>query len=196
MSGVIDPESSVELFERYKAGDADALERLVRRYLPALRRWAKGRLPPAARGMSDTHDLVNDAFLRALKHLPGLKVERPGAVLSYLRQIVLNLIRDEARRGARRPPAGELPDDLPANGASPLDRVLDREQWRRYDEALASLRPEEQETIIARMELGLSYGEIAVMLGKPSADAARVAVQRTLIKLAGRMSPAAPVGRT
>jgi RNA polymerase sigma-70 factor (ECF subfamily) len=49
------------------------------------------------------------------------------------------------------------------------------------------LKPEEREGIIARIEMGYSYAEIAVMSGKPSSDAARVAVSRALLKLAEEM---------
>ena len=59
---VTDPESSVELLERARAGDSDALDRLLGRYLPRLRRWASGRLPRRARDLSDTDDLVQERY--------------------------------------------------------------------------------------------------------------------------------------
>jgi RNA polymerase sigma-70 factor (ECF subfamily) len=40
---------------------------------------------------------------------------------------------------------------------------------------------------IPRVEFGLSYAEVAETLGKPSADAARMAVVRALVKLAKEM---------
>ena len=51
----------------------------------------------------------------------------------------------------------------------------------------ARLRSEEREAIIARVELGLSYQELADALGKPSADAARKAAERALVRLAEEM---------
>ena len=45
------PEATVELLNRVKGGDDAALERLLERCIPALRRWARGRLPTSARGM-------------------------------------------------------------------------------------------------------------------------------------------------
>ena len=41
--------------------------------------------------------------------------------------------------------------------------------------------------IIGRVELGLTYSEIAAAAGKPSANAARMAVTRALIRLAEEM---------
>ena len=49
------------------------------------------------------------------------------------------------------------------------------------------LRPEEREAIVGRIELGLSYDELALALDKPTADAARKAAQRALVRLAGEM---------
>jgi DNA-directed RNA polymerase specialized sigma24 family protein len=58
----------------------------------------------------------------------------------------------------------------------------------RYEAALQRLRPEEREAIIARVEMERSYQEIAISLGKPSADAARMAVSRALLRLAEEMN--------
>ena len=43
--------------------------------------------------------------------------------------------------------------------------------------------------MVSRVELGLSYAEIADLLEKPSANAARMAVVRALVRLAAEMSP-------
>lgn len=56
-----------------------------------------------------------------------------------------------------------------------------------YERALAALRPEDREAIIARVEMGYSYEEMADLLGKPSTDAARKAAQRALVRLAEEM---------
>jgi RNA polymerase sigma-70 factor (ECF subfamily) len=183
----MDPESSFELLERVRTGDKDALDRLLRRYLPALARWASGRLPRWARDLSDTQDLVQDTLVHALKHLPGFHYQREGALQAYLREAVMNRIRDELRRAHRRPAAAELAEDVPSASASPLEDAIGREALERYEAALAQLRDEEREAIIARVELRQSYHDVAVALGKSSPDAARVAVNRALVKLAEKM---------
>jgi DNA-directed RNA polymerase specialized sigma24 family protein len=43
---------------------------------------------------------------------------------------------------------------------------------------------EDREAIVARVELGQSWEEVAAMLDKPSPAAARVATQRALVRLA------------
>jgi RNA polymerase sigma-70 factor (ECF subfamily) len=186
-----DPESSVELLERAKAGDSEALDRLLGRYLPRLRRWASGRLPHWARDLSDTEDLVQDTVVRTLRHIDdGFHAQREGALQAYLRQAVMNRIRDELRRASRRAPPKELTDDVQSPLASPLDQAIGREATERYEAALAELRDEEREAIVARIELECTYEEMAVMLGKPTANAARVAVRRAVVRLAMKMKHA------
>src|SRR5687767_12315326 len=96
-------EASVELIRRAKTGDADALGHLVNRYLPRLRRWAAGRLPVTARDLGDTNDVVQEAVIRTFRNLDRFEERGEGALQAYLRQAVMNRIRDEIRRTGRRP---------------------------------------------------------------------------------------------
>jgi DNA-directed RNA polymerase specialized sigma24 family protein len=64
------------------------------------------------------------------------------------------------------------------------------ELLERYDRALDRLETEAREAVIARIEMGCSYAEIALALGKPSPDAARMTVSRALLKLAEEMGNA------
>jgi len=176
-------ETTVELLDRMRRGDRDALDRLFERSLPALRRWARGRLPAAARSALDTQDLVQETVLSALRHLPHFESRHEGALQAYLRQAVLNRIRDEARKVTRRPAATELTDSQAGHSASPLDIAIGREGVERYEAALQKLRPADREAIVGRLELQYEYKELAVILGKPNANAARVAVTRALARL-------------
>jgi RNA polymerase sigma-70 factor (ECF subfamily) len=185
----VDGESSFELLEKTRLGDAQALNRLLERYLPALRRWARGRLPAWARDLSDTQDLVQDTLMQAVKHLDTFRPQRAGALQAYLRQALMNRIRDELRRSHRRPTRSELPDTIAAASASPLEQALGQEALEEYEAALASLRDSDREAIIARVELGQSYEEVAAILGKPSTEAARVAVHRAMLRLSEKMKP-------
>jgi RNA polymerase sigma-70 factor (ECF subfamily) len=172
--------STIELLERVKRGDGDAVNVLVERSLPPLRRWARGRLPTWARSLADTQDLVQDAVVRALPHLDTFEARHPGALQAYLRQAIVNHVRDEIRKVKSRPIPAELRESHPDLGPSPLERAIGREGLERYEAALARLKPAEQEAIIARLELQQSYEEVALALGKPSADAARMAVARAI----------------
>ena len=62
-------EPTIELVARARSGDMLAMEALLQRCLPPLKRWAHGHLPPAARGRLDTGDLVQEAGLDVLGNL-------------------------------------------------------------------------------------------------------------------------------
>jgi len=183
----LDAESSVELLVRVRAGDHDALDLLLKRHLPVLRRWAAGRLPRWARDLAETEDLVQDAVFKSLRRLDSFTPQREGSLHAYLRQAVMNRIRDEIRRAGRTPGRDELNDETPAAAMSPLQAAITAEGLDRYEAALLTVRDEDREAIVARLEMGYSYEEVAAMMGKPSAEAARVAVSRALIKVAEAM---------
>ena len=186
-SAAVDPESTIRLLERARAGDADALERLVARHLTPLRRWARGRLPQWARTVADTDDLVQDTLMGTVRRLDDFEARGAGALQAYLRQAVINRVRTELRKQGRRPEETGI-DGLELDGrASPLEAAMGRESFEHYERALASLTPGEREAIIGRVEMGYSYEELADALGKPSADAARKAAQRALIRLVREM---------
>src|SRR4029077_14434262 len=114
-------DSTFDLVERAKSGDADALNRLFSRYLPSLRRWAGGRLPHWSRDLMDTDDLVQETVLRAVNGIDRFESRHEGALQAYLRQAVMNRIRDELRRSRRGPAVTELDDKAAAPDASPLE---------------------------------------------------------------------------
>jgi RNA polymerase sigma-70 factor (ECF subfamily) len=182
--------ASAQLLERVRAGEGWALELLFRRYAAPLRRWAHGRLPSWARGAVDTDDIVQDSLLGSLRAVQGIEAARSGAFHCYLRQAVRNRLRDELRRAARSPARDTLPSDAMAEDAGGLAEVIGREALAAYEQALASLAAEEREAVVARLELGLGYAEIADALGKPSPDAARMAVKRAVARLAEAMAAA------
>jgi RNA polymerase sigma-70 factor, ECF subfamily len=179
--------ASLILLERVRAGDTAALNRLMDRYLPKLSRWASGRLPQWARDVSDTDDLVQDTLIRTVANLGNFEARGTGALQAYLRGAVLNRIRDEIRRRRRTPPQTPLDSALPAQGQSPLEAAIGAETLAKYDRALDRLEPETREAVIARIEMGCSYAEIAELMDKPSADAARMVVSRALLRLAEEM---------
>ena len=180
--------STVDLLERFKGGDQDAINQLVERSLPPLKRWARGRLPQWARSLAETQDLVQNAVLRALPHLKTFEARHPGALQAYLRQAIDNHIRDEIRKVRSRPSAQPLSDDQLDEGPSPLEQAIGREGMAHYEAALNSLRPIDREAIIARIELQQSYEEIALALSKPTADAARMTVVRAIKALLEAMA--------
>jgi RNA polymerase sigma factor (sigma-70 family) len=184
-----DLSSTSDLLRRARMGDRDALDALFQRHLAPLRRWARGRLPRWTRDLRDTEDLVQDTLAQTLRHVDDFEPRHEGALRAYLRQAVLNRIRDEVRRVSRVPIGPGLGEaaDLADPAASPLDEAIGRESVAKYEAALQRLRAEDRELIIARLEMQQSYAEIAAMCGKRTPDAARMAVARALVKLVEEM---------
>jgi RNA polymerase sigma factor (sigma-70 family) len=181
------PESTVELLARARAGDAAALDEVFARAIPLLTRWASGRLPRWTRDMIDTDDLVQETVVNTLKHIDVFEYRADSALQAYLRQAVMNRIRNEIRRAMRHPAPAPLDSGAADAGLSPLEELIGKQAVEAYDEAMTALEPEEREAIIGRIELGLSYAELATAMGRPSADAARMAVARAMLKLAKQL---------
>ncbi len=184
-------ETTFLLLERARAGDQAALERLFERHLKPLQRWARGRLPKWARDLADTDDLVQNTLLRTFKRIEDFEPRHVGALQAYLRQAVLNGIRNELRRKGRQPHATDLDGVELEDADSPLEHAIGRQAVERYEEALQRLTAEEREAIIGRVEMGYSYEELAEALGRPSPEAARKAARRALTRLAREMERAA-----
>jgi len=187
----VEGDSTFHLIERARGGDHAALERLFARHLKPLQRWARGRLPKWARDLADTDDLVQDTLVQTFKRIEHFEPRRVGALQAYLREAVLNRIRNELRRKGRQPQATDFDDIEVESAESPLEHAIGREAVERYEAALQRLTAGEREAIIARVEMGYSYEELAEALGKPTPDAARKAARRALVRLAEEMKRAA-----
>jgi RNA polymerase sigma-70 factor (ECF subfamily) len=179
-------ESTLGLVHRARAGDQTALEVLCSRYSPRLRRWASGRLPRYARDLLATEDLVQEALLQTVRRIGDFRSDREGAFQLYVRQTIMNRIRDQIRR-PHVVQATEAPPEQVSRAASPLEELIGRETLERYEAALSRLSPEDQEAVVARLEMAGTYQELALVLNKPTADAARMAVGRAILRLAKEM---------
>jgi len=181
--------STSDLLGRARQGDQDALNELFERNRAPLRRWARGRLPRWTRDLRDTEDLVQETLTQTFRNIPSFEHRHEGALQAYMRQALINRVRDEVRRVDRYPPVAGLDDadQHAVQAASPLEEAIGAQALARYEEALERLRPEERDIIQARVEMQQSYQQIATLHGKSSADAARMAVSRALVRLAEEM---------
>jgi RNA polymerase sigma factor (sigma-70 family) len=131
---------------------------------------------------ADAEDLAQDAFVRAYRALQSWPPERIAALRprGWLASIVLNLVRDRARRRAgTQPPTLSLDGhrvdrtgirglDLAGDEREGPDAVLaQREGRREWLARLAALPPAQRRAVELRHVEGLSYAEVAVALGRP-----------------------------
>jgi RNA polymerase sigma factor (sigma-70 family) len=184
---LLSDQPTVELIIRARGGDSAAIDAILQRCLPSLKRWAHGRLPAAARGHLDTGDLVQDAAMNAIAKLDTFEPRHVGAMQAYLRQSVINRIRDEMRRFVRRPVSVELPVDLSSDAPSPEEQAIHEQTYTRYRGAMNALKPRERELVIARVEMQWTTPEIAKHFEFNTVDGARMAVNRAMLRLAAEM---------
>ena len=176
-------DSTLLILERVRRGDRDAAVILLERALPAVRQWARGRLPPMARGEANTEDVVQDAVLRTLPRISRFRHDTVGSLQAFLRTVVINRVRDHIRKSRRHGmtiavDAEPLADDEP----SPLELAIRQQNVERFLAALQHLAPADRQLIIWRIELGWSVDEIALRLGKAK-PAARMGIRRALERL-------------
>src|SRR5262245_60931825 len=184
---LLSDEPTIELVISAREGNRMALEALLERCMPSLKRWAHGRLPAYARGTLDTSDLVQDAAMHVLARLDKFEPRHVGAMQAYLRMSVINRIRDEVRRVGRRPEAVPLVEEPPAEATSPLEELIREQAYAQYRDALGRLRTRDREMVVARVEAQWTVQEIAHRFGMTSIDAARVAVSRSLKRLTAHL---------
>lgn len=161
-------------------GQKDELEDLFRRELPPLRRWAFAHVPSSVRRAGDTDDFVQLAILRTLRRLPLLRRDGDTTLQSYMRRVLVNLVRDYTRANGRRPGLVSLEDEDAPLADSQLSTMIAAQTYARYRAAVTVLSPRERTALVARIERGLPYEEVARRARCASAGAARVMVGRAL----------------
>jgi hypothetical protein len=181
--------STNDLLHAAESGDERAAALLVERWSARLDRWMDSRLPRGARTRGNSAPLVEELLRRRLVRHREASESRgldSDAFCCDLRNAVLDRVREEIGREETRN-YGEHANRIAARPSSPIEEAATRETVDRYDRALTRLAEGDRNCIIARVELGMSYDEIATELGERDAGAARMAVQRALIHLADEM---------
>jgi RNA polymerase sigma-70 factor (ECF subfamily) len=160
--------SDEELVSRSIGGDADSFNQLVLRWerpIYALAYRVIGR-------EEDARDVCQETFLRAFRALGGFRGQAKFS--SWLYRIALNLCRDWVRR-QRRTPVVQLPEDVDVmelavsrEPTEPIEDLVARHDLTRIVEKAMARLPEEQRTAIILKEYhGLTFQEIADLVGCP-----------------------------
>lgn len=146
------------LVRRAQSGDLSAFDELVRAHIGRALRIAR-RLVPTH---EDAEDVVQDAFLSAMRAINSFDITRPFG--PWLTRIVVNQGITFRRARARRQDEA-ISADLPSAGPSPAQVTLRNEITDRFHAAL-ELLPEQQRLMIQLFEVdGLSSPEIARIAG-------------------------------
>jgi RNA polymerase sigma-70 factor (ECF subfamily) len=157
-----------ELVARSVRGDADSFNELILR-------WERPIYALAYRTIGreeEARDVCQETFLRAFRALPGFRGQAKFS--SWLYRIALNLCRDWIRR-ERRSPIVQQPEDVNllemAAAAEPSESIEDliarKDQTRLVERAMSSLSEEQRTAIVLKEYHGLTFQEIAELVGCP-----------------------------
>jgi RNA polymerase sigma-70 factor (ECF subfamily) len=160
--------SDEELVEAFQAGDVSAFDDLLVRW----DRKIQGAIYRLMGSEDEARDLCQETFLKAYRALRGFK--REARFSSWLYQIAVNVCRDRMRR--RKGKTLVSIEDLEENGTlmpSPvgptaLDLVEASDLARAVASAVAGLPDEQREVIVLKEYQGLTFVEIAEVLGLPT----------------------------
>jgi len=167
--------SDGDLVERAREGEHGAFDALFDRHYGRVYGFAF-RLTHSA---ADSEDIAQQAFVRAYGALS--RIEDGQALLRWLYRVVVNLVRDRAKRQARKPwvsfwdlrprPAeggsAAEPPEFADPGLDPHGIALREARSRALDRAIARLPLDQREVIALHHLEGMEVREISALLGVP-----------------------------
>lgn len=161
-----DPEPDDVLLERWRSGDERAASALVARHAPALSRYAA-----SLGAWEEAAEVVQDTFVRAFDSIDSFR--RESSLRTWLFTILRRLVLDRRRATGRSGRLEELDDGRADSRYDALDGLVAAETERRIMQAVARLTRMQREVFTLRVSEGLSYRDIANVLGSTE-GAARV----------------------
>lgn len=163
----VDPPET-ELVARARAGDADAVDRLVRRHLEDV-------YAVTSRLLGDrelAQDAAQDAVINALKALDRFRGD--SSFRTWLIRIAVNAARTVGRRRSRRREVSiDAAMDAAADTPDTASVVAMQDEANRVTALLDRLPEKQRMAVSLRVQLGMSYYEIGEAL-ECSEGAARV----------------------
>ncbi|MHC4797990.1 MAG: sigma-70 family RNA polymerase sigma factor [Planctomycetota bacterium] len=181
-------------------GDKSALDQLCKVYSERVQRIVRFRMGKELRGKLESMDLVQDAFVAAVKDLDRFEYRDEGDFLRWMSKIAENRIRDNLKRfhadkrdirrevpmDHRESPTGDnrprMPEPIRTTTPSVIMSIS--EELNKLENAMNLLKTEYREVIVLNQIEGLSLKQIGDKLGK-SPDAVRMLVARAMASLAG-----------
>lgn len=182
------PGHSFVLFNRYQAGDEQALNELFDRYYTRVHGIVRSRMGNRLGKYFEEDDIAQATFVSALKGVPGFEWRHDAAFYSWLSTIVENILRALVRKletekrdwnldtsdtvilddGSEFTITGRTPGREP----TPSQDLAAKEKADWVEHCLSELPEEEREVILLRDYMEHSWNEVARSLERPSADSA------------------------
>jgi len=144
------------LIWRFKRGSSDALCRIYKKYKDNLLRLASAFLNDT----SAAEDIVHDFFVSFAQSPEKLKLN--GSLKSYLATCVVNRVRNANIARQRQETAGlNEAESAVSNSKRPEQWIIDSEQLRQLNNALAQLPYQQREVIILHAQGRMKFKAIA-----------------------------------
>lgn len=150
-----------ELLRQLHKGHGEALHHVYERYKDAMLALALA----LSRDRSAAEDVVHDVFVSFAGSAPGLHLR--SSLRSYLLTGVANRVRSLKRRPQGAVDGVQNTDDARDVGPDPVEEVITAELLERAYRILGELAYEQRETIVLRLQAGLSFRKIARVQGVP-----------------------------
>jgi len=190
---------SLDLLDRWRAGDESARDQILNEVTPWLHTEVSKLMTPRERARQDSMDILQSAVMNFLRWGPRFVPETGAQFRALLKRIAINELTDQRRRLARAGGGRHL--DSMFNSANPLSGFAgpsrtseqpgkallkaEEEKWVRL--ALQFLSEEDRYLLLSAEVEGLDWATIAGELGMSSPDAARVRCARLKPKIANVM---------
>ncbi len=181
-----------------KSGDEHALEQLCQTHGEQVRRIIRMRMGPELRSKMESMDLVQDAFISALRSLDNFTYKNEGDFLRWISKIAENRIRDNVDKihANKRDIRKEKPlitnrtntqntfvgVNSPIDATTPSLIISKREDLNKLEKAMDKLKSEDKEVIKLTKIDGLSCKQVAEKMGKTT-DATRMLLSRAIMAL-------------
>ena len=165
-SGSQDERTDSELIERWKAGDSRAATQIVTRHADALARFAV-----SSGERTEIEELVQDTFVRAFSSIDSFRGD--SSLRTWLFTIERRLMLDRRRVERRQKTLVPVNPADAVTEYDALDALVAEEAESKVRRAVDLLSPMQREVFTLRVEQGMSYRDIAEIVGSTE-GAARV----------------------
>ena len=185
----------IELLQRARGGDADALEALLREVQPQLYRFSM----KMCRHAEDAEDVLQDSMMTLARSVRDFR--GASSLSTWLFTVARSFCIKKRRKGKFDPEREESlehlrprdKDLLHAATPDPHARVESLEVWRQVQDGIQRLEPAYREVLVLRDIEGLSAKQVAEVVGL-SVSAVKSRLHRARSELRGHLarSPYSP----
>ena len=189
------PGQTLFLIQRHREGDAQALQQLVERYYPRVRRIVGVRVRTHLLALTTIEDIVQDVFVRVIEGLESYELRDDARWIDWVARVAEREIYGQTRHHDTQKRSGRLVDlvrnaagsaasrSLPADTTGVDSKAESRELEDLVDQCLSSLPEAHREVVLLRDYAGDSWRSIAEKMGRPSPEACQELHRRALREL-------------